>query len=186
MKHCIVGLPGSAASVCRRAGVAFAAAAVLVACGGSDSTDPEGTGGTGGTGGGPPTPAEVGTFSTTPETCTEPRTICMQMQVPSTMDGTPDRLLFDIFDSPGRPNHLPNGYAGYFTAPELTAGQQLYFQLSDGDLQGDYWMWVIMYMEGGGYGAPLNGVDYIMRSEPAPLRLDGTPLNIDEPVVLGL
>lgn len=72
-----------------------------------------------------------------------------------------------------------------FTSPDVAPGEQHYFELTDAGIRGEYWMWVIMYMEGGGYGAPVIGTDYTMRSAPAPLRLDGTALNIAEPVVLG-
>jgi hypothetical protein len=164
----------------------LALAVCLPACAQSEDDPAVGGAGTGGTQGNPSPQADVGTMLTTTTTCSEPNTICMNLHVPSTMEGQPTRLMFDIYDSPGTPNHLPNGYAGVFTAPSMTAGAQLYFELSDAGLQGDYWMFAIMYMEGGGYGAPVNGVDYIMHSPPAALHLDGSPINVAEPIVLGL
>jgi hypothetical protein len=160
-----------------------ALALCLSACGSSEGSD---DGGAAGTGGAPAAPTDVGSMQPSATTCTAPHTICMNMQVPSTMEGQPTQLVFDIYDTAQTPTHLPNGYAGFFTAPSVTPSAQMYFELSDAELQGDYWMWVLMYMPGGGYGAPVSGVDYVMVSAPTPLHLDGTPLNIDAPVVLGL
>lgn len=156
----------------------------LVACGSEDGGTPSGTENTGD----PPAMGleEVGTRLPGAQPCTQPHTICMNLQVPAPMQGSPSSLQFDIYDSASPPSHLPNGFAGIFRSLEMTPGEQLYFELSDSALQGDYWMWVILYMEGGGYGAPVNGVDYVMHSAPAALHLDGSPLNISEPVVLGL
>jgi hypothetical protein len=152
----------------------------LTACGSSTSA----TGTNQDAGGGPDAAADVGVILASPEPCTGQHTICMNMKVPSTMVGQPLRLLFDIYDSSDPPSHLPNGFAGVFTAPTLTAGQTIYLELSDAQLLGDYFMWVVMYMPGGGYGAPVTTVDYIMQSAPAPLHLDGTPLNIPAQVIL--
>ena len=154
----------------------------LTACGSSGGDSQAGAGGLGS--GGQSGGVEVGKFLDSATPCTEPHTVCMNMVVPSTLDAEPVSLLFDIYDSPGTPNHLPNAYAGYFNAPMLTAGQQLYLQLSDGALVGDYWMFTVMYMPGGGVGSPLVGVDYVQTNVPAPLHLDGSPLNIADPVAL--
>jgi hypothetical protein len=128
---------------------------------------------------------EVGTMHAAPFACTTPHTICVDMKVPADLAETPARLVFNIYDSPGEPAHPPNGYAGVFNAPTLTAGDTVHFELSDDTVQGDYWLFAIMYMPGGGFGPPVLGVDYIMRSAPAVLHLDGTPLNLTAPVVIG-
>ncbi len=154
----------------------------LPACGGSEDSDPVAGGGTGGTG--PAMRPDVGTMLASPTTCTEPNTICMNMEIPSTMQGQPTRLVFNLYPSPEPPASLPAGFAGYFTAPAVTPGEHKYFKLSDAGLQGDYWVWVIAYMEGGGYGAPVDGIDYGMASAPAAVHLDGTPINVAAPVVL--
>jgi hypothetical protein len=135
-------------------------------------------------GAGSMTDADVGTILSSAVPCTKPNTVCMAMDVPASLDTQPSSLLFELFDSAGIPNHEPNGYAGIFTAPMLTAGDTIYVELTDGGLQGDYWLWTIMYMSPDGHGAPVIGVDYGQSSTAAALHLDGTPLNISDPITL--
>jgi hypothetical protein len=127
---------------------------------------------------------DVGTILTSAEPCTKPNTVCMTLDVPASLDAQPSSLLFELFDSAGIPNHEPNGYAGIFTAPMLTAGDTIHVELTDGGLQGDYWLWTVMYMSPDGHGAPVIGVDYGQNSTAAALHLDGTPLNISAAITL--
>jgi hypothetical protein len=178
------------ASSCLSLCAAIVAVAVS-ACG--TTSDPAGGAGSGAAGssvadsGGMPeaaAPEDVGTMHPTATTCTKPHSICVDIKMPDTVDSTPVRLDFDIYDSPGAPAHPPNGYAGIFHSPTVTAGQTVHFELTDAEQQGDFWLFAVMYMPGGGYGAPVVGTDYLMRSPPAVLHLDGTPLNLD-PITIG-
>jgi hypothetical protein len=158
--------------------LAFAASA----CGTSDpATTPPGAAGTGAIG-----PADtVGRMLDGPETCTAEHTLCARLQVPSDLDAVPDSLHFVIYDSAGIPSHPPNAYAGIFPSPRLMPGEMKYFELSDGGLQGNYWLWCVMYMPGGGlFGLPIVGVDYGQGNPPLALSLDGSPLNLNEPILL--
>jgi hypothetical protein len=186
MNSTIWHLSSSTIARLRRAAPLLASSAImalsLTACGSSESDATAASAGAG-SGGATGTP-DVGKLLASPETCTKPNTICMTMPVPATVDQTPASLQFEIYDSASQPSTPPIGYAGYFTAPKLTAGTTAYVELSDAGMAGDYWMWAIMYMPGGGVGAPVIGVDYYQVSAPAPLHLDGTPLNIADPVML--
>lgn len=161
-------------------------ALALSACGSSsDPATASSAGASSGSAGAPATGlTEVGTILTSADPCSKPHTICMNMQVPDTMTAPPNSLLFELFDSAGVPNHPPNGYAGAFLSPVLTPGDTIHVELSDAGLQGDYWMWALAYMDGGGHGAPVVGVDYRQTSEAPAVHLDGTPLNISAPVLL--
>jgi hypothetical protein len=159
-------------------------AVALSAC--SSTSDPaiSGSAGAGNGSAGASAAADVGTILASAEPCTKPNTFCMALQVPDTMTGPPAHLMFELFDSAEPPNHPPNGIAGDFTLPNLTPGETIHVELSDGGLQGDYWVWALAYMNGTGHGAPVVGVDYRQTSAPSALHLDGSPLNIAEPIVL--
>jgi hypothetical protein len=161
--------------------VAWLFAVSASACATSDEpTPPSGAGGTG------PAPTDaVGRMLDGPQTCTVEHTICAKMQVPTDLEGTPESLQFTLYDSPDPPAHPPNAFAGIFPAALVVPGEMQYFELTDAGLVGDYWLWVIMYMPGGGlFGLPVFGIDYGMISAPQALPLDGTPLNLEDPVVL--
>lgn len=173
-------LPRSVRSAASLLSLASALLALpLTACGSASDTTPAATGSAGATG-----VTDVGKILSSVEPCTKPNTVCMSMQVPDTMTEQPVSLMFELYDSASAPNHPPNGYAGVFTAPKLTPGEMIHVELSDDGMQGDYWMWTLMYMPGGGHGAPIVDVDYRQLSLPAALHLDGTPLNITDPVIL--
>ena len=129
---------------------------------------------------------EVGKIVDGPGSCTAPHSLCVSVKIPDSMTAPPALMQFDIYDAPTPPAHPPNAYAGVLNHPKLTAGQTIHFELTDADMQGDFWLFTIVYMPGGGYGAPIVGVDYLQHSAPASLHFDGTADNIADPVIVGL
>ena len=154
----------------------------LTACGSSSDTTLNGNGSAAGASA--VGDDDVGKILDGAEPCTKPHTICVSVPVPADMTESPASLQFDIYDSPGAPNHPPNGFAGSFTSPQVTAGKMTYFELSDAGLQGDFWIWSIAYMASDGHGAPVVGLDYLQVSAPPAIHLDGSPLNIAQPILL--
>jgi hypothetical protein len=129
----------------------------------------------------------VGRMLDGPQVCTQPHTICSKLQIPSDMVGVPASIQFVIYDSPGTPSHPPNGYAGLFPSAQVVPGETRQFELTDGGLQGNYWLFAIMYMPGGApFDLPTVDVDYVQFAAAQELPLDGSPLNLDTPVVLRL
>lgn len=117
--------------------------------------------------------------------CTSAHTLCMSMQIPDDLSAVPESIQFLIYDSPALPAHPPNGHAGIFPFPDVVPGKVINVELSDAGLTGDYWVWTTIYMPGGGiWHLPVVDVDYIEVSPPSELALDGSPLNIDQPVIM--
>ncbi len=158
--------------------VAFAASACAT------SEDPaEAPPGAAGTG--PSLTGTVGRLLESSETCTQPHTICAKLAVPSDMAGTPASIQFVIYDSPDPPTHPPNAYAGLFPSADVTPGETQKFELTDAGLEGNYWLFGIMYMPGGTpFDLPTLGVDYVQMSNALPLPLDGSPLNLETAISL--
>lgn len=151
------------------------------ACSSSEEAPPAQTAGTSGTG--PSDLETVGRMLDAPKTCTEPNTVCVKLQVPSDMAGPTDSVHFVIYDSPEPPSHPPNGYAGTFPGVQLQAGAVQQFELTNGGLQGEYWLYTVIYMPGGGlFGLPVAGVDYVVDEDPVPLPLDGSAINVATPI----
>ena len=67
-------------------------------------------------------------------------------------------------------------------AGDLTAGQTYPVREMPIILSGDFYVWVNLYMEGGGEWAPVNGVDYLGYTA-TPVTLDGSPLAFDDIVL---
>jgi hypothetical protein len=156
------------------------------ACGSSEPPSP-GAAGAAGASAAPSETETVGRMLDGPQTCTREKTICAKLQIPNDMVGVPDSVHFTIYDSNLPPTHPPNGYAGVFPSAQLTAGEMKHFELTDGGLQGDYWLWGVIYMPGGGlFGLPVIGVDFVQANEPLPLHLDGSPLNLSDPILVHL
>lgn len=156
----------------------------LTACGSTSDTQVTGSAGASSAAAGSTGNDDVGKVLGSATPCTTPHTICVSVQVPSDMTTSPANLQFDIYDSASPPSHPPNGFAGSLTSPTLTAGEMNYFELTDAGLQGDYWIWTVAYMSGDGHGRPVVGFDYLQVSAPPAIHLDGSPLNIADPIVL--
>lgn len=152
------------------------------ACGSSeDPGTPPGAAGSG-----PSLPDTVGRMIDDGAVCTAPNTICAKLVVPSDMVGTPRSIQFVFYDTPEAPTHPPNAYAGLFPSAQVVAGDTQKFELTDGGLQGNYWLLAIIYMPGGmPFDFPTPGVDYVQFTAVPGMVLDGTPINLEAPVVLG-
>jgi hypothetical protein len=139
----------------------------------------------GAAGSGPSLTDTVGRLIDSTEVCTQPRTMCANLQIPSDMAGVPAAIQFAIYDSPEAPTHPPNAYAGLFPSPQVVAGETQKFELTDGGLEGDYWLFAIMYMPGGHpFEFPTVDLDYVQVGSAPALPLDGSALNLDAALVL--
>lgn len=161
-------------------GLLVALAASACATSEDPAATPPGAAGTG-----PSLTDTVGRLLDSNEVCAEPHTMCAKLQVPADMSGVPASIQFTIYDSPDAPSHPPNAYAGLFPSAQVVSGEVQKFELTDAGLQGNYWLFAIMYMPGGTpFDFPTVDVDYVQVSQAPPLPLDGSPLNLETPLVL--
>lgn len=153
-----------------------AIALLLSAC----SSDPAASGGTGGddAGTGEPPAVNVGKIIPAGESCTESHTLCVGIHIPETLEGEPTLLRMTLYKSIP-PTTPPDGIAGLFPEPALSAGDDAHLSLSDSNQSGDFFVVGALFMPGGGNVIPVDGVDYFAFSS-KPYHLDGTALNIDE------
>ena len=148
----------------------------LVACSGGEGQDDDSTG------------TDSGTVDTSEDTdagddpvCAEDYSFCGDVLIPADLVGTPRSIAVVLYESipPAGP---PDGIVLDLEAGDLTAGQTYAVREMPIILSGEFYVWVNLYMEGGGEWAPVNGVDYLGYTD-TPVTLDGSPLAFDDIVL---
>jgi hypothetical protein len=119
----------------------------------------------------------------TEQTCESDNTVCASLSFPEDLVGQPEKLVVALYKSLP-PLGPPDVFPPYMVDnPEIPAGGTMEVKL-DAPVTGDYLVYAVLYMEGGGAASwqPLAGVDYVAQS--AALTLDGSGFTL--PSVLGM
>ncbi len=135
---------------------------------GSTGAKDSGSGTTPGTDSGAAADSSTGTGAdAAPATgpCTEAGAVCMTLNAAS-LTGTPDRLLVGFYKAlpPAGP---PDVNGGTITAPPIKAGTPYDAKLTGVTAKGDYFVYAVLYMPGGGQFQPKKGVDYVTQTAAA-------------------
>lgn len=93
-------------------------------------------------------------------TCESDYGFCGSIEIPSPLEGTPRAMAISLYDTltPAGP---PNVTVTEIDAPAVVAGEPYEIEFSPLIATGEYYVWVFLYMEGGGEWAPVSGVDYV-------------------------
>jgi len=110
--------------------------------------------------------------------CAEDYSLCGELIIPSDFTGT-TRSLAIVLYSTVPPMGPPDGIVAEIETPELTAGDSFPVRIQPAIFNGDYHVWVNLYMDGGGEWAPVNGVDYVGYTA-EPVVFDGTAISFDD------
>jgi len=136
----------------------LAAAAVLI-CGCGGESDP-------GTPDGPPK-------------CTEGGSVCALLHVPTSLTSTPRQLAVGFYETlpvTGPPDYM----ADLIDDPEISATHPLPFEVHDClKKPAEYYLYFVLYMQGGGSWIPEAGVDYIARTQDK-MMFGAGPVNLDD------
>ena len=91
------------------------------------------------------------------------------LQVPDSFDGTPTifaTMYLDDLDTTA----MPKAFGDVINHPEITAGSSFEFTTTQAGLEGEYYLTVVVYCEGGGNGMfPKSGVDWVGAAGPLTL-----------------
>ncbi|MBW2278144.1 MAG: hypothetical protein JRF63_11665 [Deltaproteobacteria bacterium] len=99
-----------------------------------------------------------------------PDIVTATITVPTEFEAVPDQLVA-YFHQWYPPAGDPAATAGNFTAPEIGPGTPFALEIDHAGLTGAYYLWVVLYIDGGGAGvSPVQGVDWIGGSS-TPLTL---------------
>ena len=110
--------------------------------------------------------------------CAEDYSLCGDITIPGDYTGTARSLALVLYTSipPAGP---PDGIITEVANPDLAAGGTFPVRVLPALFNGEYYVWVNLYMEGGGEWAPVNDVDYVGYTE-EPVVFDGTAISFDD------
>ena len=87
--------------------------------------------------------------------------ISITLNVPEAFDGTPE-ILGTVFFENAEMTGMPSAMGDFINNPDIVAGEPFEFTTSQTGLDGEYYVAVTLYCEGGGGGQyPVGGVDWI-------------------------
>lgn len=94
----------------------------------------------------------------------------LQLQIPANFDATPVLMTVCFFNN-AQMSGIPSGFGEQVSNPDIAGGDVLTISSSQGNLEGDYYVSIIIYCDGGGNGrGPVSGVDWV-GSEVIPVTL---------------
>ena len=110
--------------------------------------------------------------------CQEDYSVCGQLLIPNDLTGTPRSLVVALYDSvpPAGP---PAGIVTEIESPAINSGETYSIEEQPVLFTGEYFIWVNLYMEGGGEWAPVNDVDFTAYT-PSTVIFDGSPIRFDD------
>lgn len=152
--------------------------AALVGCAKSEDTgEAAETGADGGDGGGEACEPPASTTADEPA-CQEDYSLCGDILPPADFSGTPRSLGLALYASIP-PQGMPDAILGDIPLPVLAPCERFPIVLQPMLETGDYYLWVNVYMDGGGSFIPVNDIDYTGASA-APLSLTGAPFLFED------
>lgn len=110
--------------------------------------------------------------------CGEDYSVCGDLLVPFELQGSARSLAIALYSSlpPAGP---PEGIVVQIDGPDIMSGYRFPIREIPVLYTGEYYLWVNLYMEGGGEWTPVNGIDFT-GSTSTPVVLDGTPIQFDD------
>ena len=109
--------------------------------------------------------------------CEEDYAFCGNIVMPSDLTGTTRSMAIALYDSL-EPAGPPAVTVTEIAAPDVTAGEPYVVEISPLVATGSYYIWVFLYMEGGGEWMPVSGIDYSGHSAEA-IVFDGSAVVFD-------
>jgi len=112
------------------------------------------------------------------EICSEDYSLCGNITIPAGFSGSTRSMAIVLYGTipPAGP---PDGIIAEIDTPVLTAGDSYPVRVLPALFNGDYYVWVNLYMEGGGEWLPLNGIDYT-GSTSDPISFDGSAVSFED------
>ena len=106
------------------------------------------------------TTTDTTTTDTGTQDCTSDAAVCLSVVVPADYAGTPVNLLVALYDTLP-PMGPPSAVLAQVPMPDIAVGMPLDVQVFDVANQGDYFVYVALFMEGGGMFQPVVDIDYV-------------------------
>ncbi len=110
--------------------------------------------------------------------CSSDKAVCMTVTVPDDFVGTPVQFVATLYPSlpPAGP---PAAILAQVDNPTIGVGAPLEVQVFDVPDSGDFFVYLVLFNEGGGMLAPVSGVDYVGQTETA-VTIGGAGIDLGE------
>ena len=110
--------------------------------------------------------------------CGEDYSVCGDILIPESLNGTPRSLAVALYTSvpPAGP---PDGIVAEIDGPDIQPGYRYPIRELPVLFTGEFYVWINLYMEGGGEWLPVNEIDYT-GSTAQPIPFDGSPIQLDD------
>ena len=113
--------------------------------------------------------------------CTDPHTVCLTVQMPDMIPGPPTHLAVGYYEKV--PVMTPAEARGVIQMPPLVAGQMFRIKADDGNLMGQLYPVVLVYMPTGGDIIAVDNLDYTAEATQT-YDFTGAALNVPETLKL--
>ena len=110
--------------------------------------------------------------------CGDDYSVCGDILIPPNIAGEARSLAMVLY-STVPPAGPPDGIVAEIDGPDIMGGYRFPIREIPVLFTGEYYLWVNLYMEGGGEWVPVNGVDYTGYTA-EPIVLDGSPVSFDD------
>jgi hypothetical protein len=114
--------------------------------------------------------AACGSTNDKKQTCTEAKSLCASLVLPSSFSGK-TTLLMALFFKTSTPAGMPDAFLATVSEPGIDAAHPYALKVTDIAVTGTFYFYAALYMEGGGTMEPVAGVDYVGTA--GPLNVDG-------------
>ncbi len=113
--------------------------------------------------------------------CTDAKSMCMTLHVPDDFSGTPVKIIAGFYEELP-PVGPPVGVAAIVEDPAIAPGAPFEFKAEDMMTSGTYFVYVVLYNEGGGNFVPVSGIDFTTQT-PTKVRVGSGPVNLGDMTV---
>ena len=110
--------------------------------------------------------------------CAEDYSFCGNVLIPEDLVGTTRAISIALYDTL-EPAGPPAVTVAEIEDPEVNTGGSYEVEISPLVATGEYYIWVFLYMEGGGEWMPTSGIDYSGHSS-EPYMFDGSPITFTD------
>ncbi len=110
--------------------------------------------------------------------CVDDGSMCATLHLPADFVGEPVKIIAGMYERVP-PDGPPIDVAALMEMPAIEIGSPLEMEARDMQVSGSYFVYIALYVEGGGNFVPVPGVDYVWQSEQK-FTFGGGPINLGD------
>lgn len=114
--------------------------------------------------------------------CVNDKSLCAELHLPADFTGKPVKIIAGFYPSqvPATgPSGPPAGVAAIMENPVISKDMPLAMDAEEIMTKGDYYVYVVLYNEGGGNFVPVKNIDYVAQSS-SKVHVGDGPVNLGD------